>query len=114
MTRRTAPSSWRRTVVERADPDRACPHEDFQALVDVARIAKSDDDPTIVGYSAEIRVHCANCDEPFRWTGPYEVGMVADRPTVDASGTELRAPLRPASGDDDFGMGLGGFTVVQR
>lgn len=98
---------------KRTHPDEPCEHIDFQAMVEVARIQRSDDDPTIIGFNAEIRVWCANCDEPMRWTGPYEVGMVADRPTVDAAGTELRAPLRPASSDDDFGLGLGGFTVRQ-
>lgn len=96
------------------DPDRPCPHADFKAVVEVTRIAASDDDPTIIGYTAEIHVWCVDCDEPFRWTGPYDVGMAPNRPCVDPAGTELRAPIRPASADPDFGMGLGGFVVQFR
>jgi hypothetical protein len=92
-----------------ADPDRACPHPDFIATVEVGRIAAddehaSDDDPA-QAFTADVRVHCASCDEPFRWTG-LEVGMSFDHPMVSIDGLELRAPLRPASSDDDFGMGL--------
>lgn len=93
-----------------ADPDRACPHEDFEATVEVNRIACSDDDPTIVGYSADVRVSCGQCDEPFRWTG-LQAGLSPAEPMVSVDETELRAPLRPASADPDFGMGLPGFAV---
>ena len=50
------------------DPDHACPHEDFLAEVDVNRLT-SGDSPEITGYIADIRVRCADCGEPFRWTG---------------------------------------------
>lgn len=100
-------------MVAVADPDRACPHEQFEATVEVNRIARSDDDPTIVGYSADVRVWCGQCEEPFRWTG-LKAGLMRDRPMVSVDETELRAPLRPASADPDFGMGLPGFAVEFR
>lgn len=78
--------------------------------MEVNRIARSDDDPTIVAYSAVARVWCADCGEPFRWTG-LQAGLMRDRPMVSPDETELRAPLRPASSDPDFGMGLPGFAV---
>ncbi|MGH9095585.1 MAG: hypothetical protein ACRDXE_10530 [Acidimicrobiales bacterium] len=92
-----------------ADPDRACPHENFQALVEVARITKEEGGP-VTGYNAEIRVHCADCDEPFRWIG-VQAGMKADRPMCSVDERELRAPIRPASADPDFGLGIPGFAV---
>ena len=93
-----------------ADPDLPCDHINFEALVIVNRIQRSDDDPTVVGYNADITVACAGCGEPFRWTG-VAAGMSPGRPMCSVDGTELRAPLRPASSDPDFGLGLPGFSV---
>lgn len=92
------------------DPDRACPHENFAAHVDVGRLAAGDDDPTIVGYVAEVRIACVDCDEPFRFIG-MPAGALADRPACSPNETEARLPLRPASSDPDFGLGLPGFAV---
>lgn len=96
--------------MEKADPDRACAHEDFVVLAEVARVTRSDDDPEIVAYAVEARVHCARCDEPFRWIG-LQAGMRPDRPMVSVDECELRAPIRPASADPDFGLGIPGFSV---
>lgn len=93
-----------------ADPDQPCQHENFDAFVDVARITASDTDPTVVGYAAEIKVTCRDCNEPFRWTG-VPAGLSPGHPTCSVDETELRAPLRPASADPDFGLGLPGFSV---
>lgn len=93
------------------DPDRPCPHENFDAYVDVARRTKSDTDSTVVGYSAEIKVNCRDCQEPFRWTG-VQAGLSPARPMCSVDETELLAPLRPASADPDFGMGLPGYAVT--
>lgn len=90
--------------------DRPCEHQDFHATVEVARITKTENGP-VEGFMAEIRVRCANCDEAFRWIGPYQVGSVSNRPAVSADGYELRAPIAPGSSDEDFGLGLGGFIV---
>jgi hypothetical protein len=51
-----------------ADPDRACPHLNFNACVTVNRLAATDDGP-VAGYSADITVECRDCGEPFRWAG---------------------------------------------
>src|SRR6267378_831653 len=96
-----------------ADPDRACPHADFAAEVEVNRLTASDDDPTVIGYSASAWVRCADCDEPFRWTG-VPAGSSPHHPACSPDETELRAPLRPASSDPDFGLGLPGFTITYR
>ena len=96
-----------------ADPDRPCEHPDFSAWVEVARITEVEGGP-VKGFAAEIRVRCVACDEPFRWIGNYEVGSVANRPTVSPDGYELRAPIAPGSSDEDYGLGLGGFIVRSR
>ena len=93
-----------------ADPDRPCPHPDFVVLAEVARLTASDTDDTVIGFSASLRVHCSVCDEPFRWIGAAP-GLLPDRPCASIDESELRAPIRPASSDPDFGLGLSGFTV---
>jgi hypothetical protein len=91
------------------DPDRACAHENFDAIVAVARLTDGDGG-AVTGFSAEIRVRCAVCDEPFRWTG-VPAGWSPRQPMCSPDETELRAPLRPSSEDPDFGMGLPGFSI---
>lgn len=95
--------------VEKPHPDRACPHEEFAALVEVNRI-RADKNMSVVGYSADIKVHCCDCGEPFRWIG-VEPGASPRGPMCSIDETELRAPLRPASADPDFGLGLPGVAV---
>jgi hypothetical protein len=91
------------------NPDRACPHENFAATVNVHRLTEVDNGP-VTGYTADIRVHCIDCEEPFRWIGA-PAGASPRQPMVSIDETELRAPLRPASSDPDFGLGLPGFAV---
>jgi hypothetical protein len=93
------------------DLDRPCPHEDFDVNVEVNRLADHDGGP-ITGYSADIRVQCAACGEPFRWIG-VPAGLSPRGPMCSIDETKLRAPLRPASADPDFGLGLPGFAVHQ-
>lgn len=96
-----------------ADPDKACLHEDFDVFVGVHRLTASDTDPTIVGYTADVKVNCRDCSEPFRWIG-VPAGSSPKRPACSVDETELHAPLRPASADPDFGLGLPGFAVNYR
>lgn len=95
----------------KADPDRACPHENFAACVTVNRLTDGDGGP-VTGYMADIRVQCEGCGEPFRWIGT-PAGFSPRQPMVSVDETELRAPLRPASSDPDFGLGLPGFSIRQ-
>ncbi|MEC3995051.1 hypothetical protein VSR01_16520 [Actinacidiphila sp. DG2A-62] len=92
------------------NPDLPCPHPDFDAFVSVARITATDDGPPIA-FSATITVACSACAEPFRWTG-VRAGLSSAHPTCNLTETELIAPLRPASSDPDFGLGLPGFAVT--
>lgn len=78
-------------------------------MAEVNRLAVTEGGP-IEAYSADIRVHCSGCGEPFRWIG-VPAGLRPDRPCCSVDETELRAPLRPASADPDFGLGIPGFAV---
>lgn len=93
------------------NPDRACPHESFDVVVEVNRLSKDDGGP-INAYSADIRVECMDCGEPFRWIG-IPAGQSGAHPMCSVDETELRAPLRPASSDPDFGLGIPGFAIRQ-
>jgi hypothetical protein len=93
------------------NPDQACEHENFNAVVAVNRITATEEGP-VTGYNADIRVRCADCDEPFRWIGA-PAGMSPAKPMVSIDETELRAPLRPAAADPDFGLGIPGFAIQQ-
>jgi hypothetical protein len=94
------------------DPDRPCPHEDFDVYAAINRLTSVEGGP-VTGYSANIRVECRNCKEPFRWIG-LPAGIDPRRPACSVDETELRAPIRPASADPDFGLGLPGFAVRYR
>jgi hypothetical protein len=94
------------------NPDRPCPHPDVDASVSVARITATEGgDP--IAFSATITVNCTECGEPFRWSG-VPAGLSPAHPTCNLTETELIAPLRPASSDPDFGLGLPGFSVTYR
>ena len=95
-----------------ADPDRACPHEDFDASVEINRLAE-EGETSPHAYSACIKAWCKACGEPFRWIG-VQAGLSPARPMCSVDETELRAPLRPASSDPDFGLGIPGFAVTWR
>lgn len=96
-----------------ADPDKACPHEDLDADVAVNRLLAREGDTEPHAFTADIKVWCAACGEKFRWIG-VQAGLKPDRPMCSVDETELHAPLRPASSDPDFGMGIPGFAVTWR
>lgn len=99
------------TLISPTDPDRPCPHEQFAAQVNVIRLTTTDDGP-VTGYTAELTVHCGQCGERFRWIG-VPAGLQPNRPCCSVDETELRAPLRPATSDPDFGLGIPGFAIQQ-
>lgn len=93
------------------DPDKACPHLNFDAEVEVNCLGVGEtSDGTPKAYSASIRVRCADCEELFRWIG-VQAGMQPNRPMVSVDETQLHAPLRPSSSDPDFGLGIPGFAI---
>lgn len=65
-----------------------CKHEDFAAFVTVSRFEDAG------RFMADVKIHCALCEEPFRFIG-VPMGLMWDRPAASAFGLELRAPIEP-------------------
>lgn len=65
-----------------------CTHDDFVAVVKVARILD------VAKFVAEITVNCAHCGEPFRFVG-VPAGLNYARPMCSIDGLELYAPIEP-------------------
>lgn len=91
------------------NPDKPCEHMNFNAVVGVHRLQDVEDGP-VVGYAAEVRVQCAECEEDFIWIG-CNPGLSPRGPRVSVDQKELRIPLKPASADLNFGMNLPGFDI---
>jgi hypothetical protein len=72
-----------------------CLHEKFSASVAVGRLSEAEGGP-ITGFSASVNVKCDGCGLPFRFIG-LEAGNHHAEPRVSIDGTELRAPIEPAS-----------------
>jgi hypothetical protein len=96
-----------------ADPDKPCPHEDFEARVEVNRLLASEGDTEPNAFAADITVSCVACGERFRWIG-VPAGLNGGHPTCSVDEFTLHAPLRPASSDPDFGLGIPGFSIAIR
>jgi hypothetical protein len=94
-----------------ADPDKPCPHEQFEASVEVNRLLKNEGGTEVDAYSADIQVRCAGCGEQFRWIG-LQAGLSGSRPMCSVDESVMSAPLRPASSDPDFGLGIPGYAVT--
>lgn len=74
-----------------------CQHQNFEAYANVARLSHDDGGP-VTGYSADIGIRCADCGVPFRFNG-LPAGASHVEPRVSVDGTELRAPIEPATHD---------------
>lgn len=73
----------------------SCPHDTFQVSANVGRLTKGDGGP-VTGYTADITVRCTQCNLPFRFIG-LPAGTHHSEPRVNLDGTELRAPIEPAT-----------------
>lgn len=71
-----------------------CAHMNFAADVKVARVEEKEGGP-IIAFMADITVKCSDCGLPFRWVGPYDLGMSYDKPMLGVDRQELRAPIEP-------------------
>lgn len=91
--------------------ERHCEHENFACVVEVNRLTEAEMGP-VAGYSADIRVECADCREPFCFRG-VPMGLSQFAPTGSLDGTVLTAPIHPMS-DPTAGIGLPGFSVTYR
>jgi hypothetical protein len=71
-----------------------CEHINFRVDANIARVQRSEEDPTIVSFMADLRVKCADCDKPFEWIG-FPMGYSPNEPRVSIDGKECRAPIKP-------------------
>lgn len=62
-------------------------------MVGVHRLSDVEGGP-ITGYSAEIRIHCARCSEPFEFQG-VEPGVDTQGARCSIDGQELRIAITP-------------------
>lgn len=70
-----------------------CQHEQFRATVKVGRLTKVEGGP-VTGYTADVRIKCANCGLPFQFLG-LEPGIDSQGARVDLEGTEARLAICP-------------------
>lgn len=71
-----------------AKPHCECTHPDAMVEVDFNRLLDTG------RFSADIRIRCKDCNEPFRFLG-VEPGLSTYRPMCSVDGLELRAPIEP-------------------
>lgn len=82
-----------------------CDHLEFVGEIDVNRLEDTG------GYSADVRIRCQACDEPFVFVGSLLSGLSSQEPRVNMDGTELRAPIQPRSWGRTGIIGYTGFDV---
>jgi len=66
-----------------------CPHEQFEAHVDVNRLSDSG------RFCADVRIHCVQCGERFRFLG-LPAGLDLNGAAVSLDGTEARLAIGTA------------------
>lgn len=84
-----------------------CEHENFRCEANIARLSK-EEGGSITGYTADIKVSCAQCGKEFRFIG-LAAGNHHSEPRVSVDGTELRAPIEPA--DHEKFAPVAGYTM---
>ncbi len=72
-----------------------CEHKNFAASVDVNRLTETDGG-RVTGYSADVRIQCVECQEPFRFIG-LPCGVDPTGACVNIDGTEGRFAILPKS-----------------
>lgn len=86
-----------------------CQHESFNVSVQVARLTAGEGGP-VAGFTAEVRVRCRDCYEPFVFMG-LPSGLLPNEPAVSVDMQEARMPIRPLYASDDFGRDLLGYRI---
>lgn len=64
----------------------------------------------VAAFSADVRIRCADCGEPFRFIG-MSAGLSGAGPRCSVDETTAALPIRPASADPDFGLGIPGYAI---
>jgi hypothetical protein len=76
----------------------ACAHENFASVVNVGRITEVEGG-SVVRYTAEVTINCADCNEKFDFVG-IDAGSSPHRPMMSWDATEARLPLKPHFGGE--------------
>jgi hypothetical protein len=88
------------TILTIAEPTSNNRHKHLQFVADVVVlvVTKGAEDPTVLGYVADVSITCAGCGERFIFEGGDQApeGSLPVRPTVSTDALELRAPIRPS------------------
>ena len=91
-------------------PKPDCLHERFAASVDVGRITSQEGEEPPVRFTADVRIRCAQCGQPFRFIGlPH--GLDLNGAAVSADGQEARLCILPAGEVLTMLEGVTGFTA---
>ena len=85
-----------------------CVHENFQAVANITRCTRSEEDSTVVAYYCELTVKCTVCDKPFEFVG-LQMGMSPGEPRCSVNGQEARMPIKPVG--EDMPLNVMGFGV---
>lgn len=88
-----------------------CAHENFKCHCGVGRLSAEEGGP-ITHYTAEIRIECAECGEPFQFLG-LPMGHSAYGAATSVDALELRAAIKPQNGPMPP-PGLIGFSVSMK
>lgn len=73
-----------------------CKHFNFISQTSVVRLFEEESPDIVTGFSADIRIKCADCGMPFEFIG-LPGGYNPGRPMTSFDATELRAPIKPSS-----------------
>ena len=74
-----------------------CDHKNFESTVIITRLKEKESDTVISGYSADLTIKCRDCNMPFEFIG-LEAGLSPFHPMVNVDSTEMRIPIKPATG----------------
>lgn len=77
-----------------------CEHENFVANVQVHRVT-DEGKIQVIGFNADIRIECLECGKQFEFVG-VEPGVSPFGPKCSIDSTELRVPIKPATGQLAF------------
>jgi hypothetical protein len=73
-----------------------CLHHNFESEVKVFRLTNNEfENAEPTEFSAEVRIHCADCKQEFEFIGLSTVGFNCQHPTISADGKEIRLPIIP-------------------
>ena len=88
-----------------------CQHEHFEVEAVVERVwSGQEEGEGDLALHSTIKIRCGQCRARFGFPG-LSMGLVWDRPTTDAGGLELRAPLRPEAHLTSMMADLPGFEI---